>query len=186
MALTPTDKRAGSDEAFLREVDDAVRASDLTGFWKRYGRWLLASGLYSLTLGYASPRSFFAVAPDSWPGDPVIGQRLMAGQLVARYVDLRGEHGSAAGAHPHVQMRWPPAVGHRPDRLERIAALGVRGRDAIALEVVVARFTGVADVVIAAMHVALPKLDGCARDRRSVPRENTAAARANCLASLSR
>ena len=41
MALTPTDKRAGSDEAFLREVDDAVRASDLTGFWKRYGRWLL-------------------------------------------------------------------------------------------------------------------------------------------------
>lgn len=43
MALTPTDKRAGSDEAFLREVDDAVRASDLTSFWKRYGRWLLAA-----------------------------------------------------------------------------------------------------------------------------------------------
>ncbi len=41
MALTPTDKRAGSDEAFLREVDDAVRASDLTSFWTRYGRWLL-------------------------------------------------------------------------------------------------------------------------------------------------
>lgn len=43
MALTPTDKRAGSDEAFLREVDDAVRASDLTTFWTRYGRWLLAA-----------------------------------------------------------------------------------------------------------------------------------------------
>jgi hypothetical protein len=41
LALTPTDKRAGSDEAFLREVDDAVRASDLTSFWKRYGRWLV-------------------------------------------------------------------------------------------------------------------------------------------------
>ncbi len=41
MALTPTDKRAGSDEAFLREVDDAVRASDMTNFWQRYGRWLL-------------------------------------------------------------------------------------------------------------------------------------------------
>jgi hypothetical protein len=46
LALTPTDKRpekdrSGSDEAFLREVDDAVRASDLTGFWKRYGRWLV-------------------------------------------------------------------------------------------------------------------------------------------------
>ncbi len=43
MALTPTDKRAGSDEAFLREVDDAVRASDLTSFWRRYGRWLLVA-----------------------------------------------------------------------------------------------------------------------------------------------
>lgn len=41
MALTPTEKRAGSDEAFLREVDDAVRASDLTNFWTRYGRWML-------------------------------------------------------------------------------------------------------------------------------------------------
>jgi len=43
LAFTPTDKRAGSDEAFLREVDDAVRASDLTSFWTRYGRWLLVA-----------------------------------------------------------------------------------------------------------------------------------------------
>ena len=53
MALTPTktpaDKdRSGSDEAFLREVDDAVRASDLTSFWKRYGRWLLAAVVAAL------------------------------------------------------------------------------------------------------------------------------------------
>ena len=48
MALTPTDKRAGSDEAFLREVDDAVRASDLTSFWKRYGRWLVVLLVASL------------------------------------------------------------------------------------------------------------------------------------------
>lgn len=45
MALTPAkpidEKRATSDEVFLREVDDAVRASDLTNFWTRYGRWLL-------------------------------------------------------------------------------------------------------------------------------------------------
>jgi hypothetical protein len=45
LALTPTNdpanKRAATDEVFLREVDDAVRASDLTNFWKRYGRWLL-------------------------------------------------------------------------------------------------------------------------------------------------
>src|SRR5262245_62803909 len=49
-----------------------------------FGRWLLESGLYSLTLGYASPRSFFAVAPDNWPGDPAIGQRLVMGELLAR------------------------------------------------------------------------------------------------------
>jgi hypothetical protein len=42
LALTPTDKRAASDEAFLREVDDAVRAGDLEHFWKKYGRWLVA------------------------------------------------------------------------------------------------------------------------------------------------
>jgi hypothetical protein len=42
LALTPTKDRAGSDEVFLREVDDAVRASDLANFWKNYGRWLLA------------------------------------------------------------------------------------------------------------------------------------------------
>ena len=41
MALTPTTKQAATDEAFLREVDDAVRAGDLQSFWTRYGRWLL-------------------------------------------------------------------------------------------------------------------------------------------------
>jgi uncharacterized heparinase superfamily protein len=49
-----------------------------------FGRWLLGSGLYSLTLGYGTPRSFFAVAPDTWPGDPAVGQRLIAGELLAR------------------------------------------------------------------------------------------------------
>jgi hypothetical protein len=48
LALTPTDKLAGSDEAFLREVDDAVRAGDLENFWKRYGRWLLAAVVIGL------------------------------------------------------------------------------------------------------------------------------------------
>lgn len=47
MALPTTpkevDKRAATDEAFLREVDDAVRAGDLQDFWKRYGRWLVAA-----------------------------------------------------------------------------------------------------------------------------------------------
>ena len=51
---------------------------------RRFGRWFLGSSLYSLTLGYNSPQSFFAVAPDGWPGDPALGQRLlMAGELAA-------------------------------------------------------------------------------------------------------
>ena len=47
-------------------------------------RWLLGSRLYSMTLGYGSPSTFFAVAPDNWPGDPAIGHRLLSGDLQAR------------------------------------------------------------------------------------------------------
>ena len=50
----------------------------------KFGRWLLASRLYSLTLGYGTPKSFFAVAPDTWPGDQASGQRLLLGELLAR------------------------------------------------------------------------------------------------------
>ena len=57
MALTPTETRQEKDrllpdEAFLREVDDAVRAGDLESFWKKYGRWLLAAvGIGLLAFG---------------------------------------------------------------------------------------------------------------------------------------
>ena len=36
MALTPQ-----NSEAFMREVDDAVRQDQLTTFWQRYGRILI-------------------------------------------------------------------------------------------------------------------------------------------------
>jgi hypothetical protein len=48
LALPPTDKRAATDEAFLREVDDAVRAGDLESFWNRFGRWLVAAVIIGL------------------------------------------------------------------------------------------------------------------------------------------
>jgi uncharacterized heparinase superfamily protein len=48
-----------------------------------FGRWMLGSPLYSLTLGHRSPKSFFAVAPDPWPGDPALGQRLVVGEFAA-------------------------------------------------------------------------------------------------------
>ena len=60
--------------------------------------WLLGSGLYSLTLGQRSPRTFFAVAPDSWPGDAVVGMRLVAGELMA--------HGQVGAVTP--QSADPP------------------------------------------------------------------------------
>jgi hypothetical protein len=46
VALTPsktTDKTSGdkSDDVFMREVDDAVRRSDMEAFGKRYGWWIL-------------------------------------------------------------------------------------------------------------------------------------------------
>ncbi|MBS0547468.1 MAG: heparinase II/III family protein [Proteobacteria bacterium] len=49
----------------------------------RIGRWLLSSPLYSLTVGYGTPRSFFAVAPDPWPGDSNRGRRMMSGEFAA-------------------------------------------------------------------------------------------------------
>ena len=70
-----------------------------------FGRWLLASRLYSLTLGYGTPKSFFAVAPDTWPGDPSTGQRLLLGELLAR-----GSSGAVANRLADVTARprtWP-------------------------------------------------------------------------------
>jgi uncharacterized heparinase superfamily protein len=46
-------------------------------------RWLLGSSIYALTLGQRVPRSFFAVAPDQWPGDAAAGQRLLHGEFAA-------------------------------------------------------------------------------------------------------
>ena len=90
-------------------------AKATSGESRGFGRWLLESGLYSLTLGYGSPRSFFAVAPDSWPGDPAIGQRLIMGELLAR--------GSAGAVAPELRRPAVAApgradpVGRCPERL---------------------------------------------------------------------
>jgi uncharacterized heparinase superfamily protein len=63
-----------------------------------FGGWLLGASLYSLTLGRGIPRSFFAVAPDPWPGDAVVGMRLVAGELMA--------HGQVGAVAP--QAEDPP------------------------------------------------------------------------------
>src|SRR5258708_25029376 len=45
--------------------------------------WLLGSWISALSLGQRAPRSFFAVAPDQWPGDATAGQRLLHGEFAA-------------------------------------------------------------------------------------------------------
>ena len=49
LASTPPD-----NEAFLREVDDELRRDQITGFWKRWGRWLVGGviGALALFAGY--------------------------------------------------------------------------------------------------------------------------------------
>ena len=55
-------------------------------------RWFLGSSIYALSLGRGMPRSFFAVAPDNWPGDPAAGQRLLQGEFAA--------HGTLGAVRP--------------------------------------------------------------------------------------
>jgi hypothetical protein len=45
VALTPQ-----NSEAFMREVDDAVRQDQLLTFWERYGRWLIGLVIAGLAL----------------------------------------------------------------------------------------------------------------------------------------
>lgn len=54
-----------------------------------FSLWLLRSPLYALTLGYRTPKSFFAVAPDTWPGNGEQGRRLMAGEFLAAGINGR-------------------------------------------------------------------------------------------------
>jgi len=75
-----------------RPIRSVPARPSTAGEGREFGRWFLGSSLYSLTLGYGTPRSFFAVAPDAWPGDTASGQRLLAGEFAS--------HGSAGPVSP--------------------------------------------------------------------------------------
>lgn len=49
MAKPPVDKSAVADDAFMREVDEAVRRSDAESFARRYGWWIVGLILFGLT-----------------------------------------------------------------------------------------------------------------------------------------
>ncbi len=57
-------KEPETNEAFLREVDDELRRSELTAFWKRWGRWLIAGTVGALALygGFLYSKNQQAVA----------------------------------------------------------------------------------------------------------------------------
>lgn len=91
MALTPTDKRAATDEAFLREVDDAVRAGDLENFWKRYGRWLVAAIVIGLAAfgGWIYWQNQQLAAAEKQGEQFILAvEKLQAGNLPAAKADL--------------------------------------------------------------------------------------------------
>ena len=83
MTLVASDTRRGGDGLVAGSRPPRSADNQPAGNSRRLGRWVLAQPLYSLTLGYRAPRSFFAVAPDSWPGDGTEGRRLLAGEYIA-------------------------------------------------------------------------------------------------------
>ncbi|MBS0521361.1 MAG: heparinase II/III family protein [Proteobacteria bacterium] len=92
MTLVASDRRrpGGPLTAGSRPIrSSAALEAGVTDRLAQWGRSLLAAPLQLLTLGHRTPGSFFAVAPDSWPGDAVAGQRLLSGSYAAH-----GETGS--------------------------------------------------------------------------------------------
>lgn len=84
MADTPAKNEAKGDEAFLREVDEAVRRSDLDNFLRRYGWWLLGLVVAGL------------LAFGGW----IIWQnqqRKDAGAVAQRYIQAMDEAAATAG-----------------------------------------------------------------------------------------
>ncbi|MGC1468855.1 MAG: tetratricopeptide repeat protein [Sphingorhabdus sp.] len=91
MALPPTDKRAATDEAFLREVDDAVRAGDLENFWKRYGRWLAIALIIGLAAfgGWIYWQNQQAAAAEKQGEQFILAvEKLQGGNVAAAKTDL--------------------------------------------------------------------------------------------------
>ena len=83
----------------------AAQAPGLTDKLARWGQSALTAPLHLLSLGHRVPRSFFAVAPDTWPGNAVSGQRLLAGSLAAC-----GDSGSVAPGDQDPPWQRPGAT----------------------------------------------------------------------------
>lgn len=125
MALTP-EQRAGSDEAFLREVDDAVRASDLKTFWTRYGRWLLVALVAGLLAfgGWIIWQRQVTAASDKHGEEFVLAlDKLQAGDEKGARADLAKMAKSDSAAYRAMaQLVDANIIGQKPENRAQAAA----------------------------------------------------------------
>lgn len=123
MALTPS-KPTGpaddkSDEVFAREVDDAVRRSDLEAFGKRYGLWILAL----LVLGLAAFGGYIM-----WHNRQAVNE----GKIAEQYVTAMdaAEVGDVKTAKPILsKLADSSSEGYRAASMMMQANIAVRSDD---------------------------------------------------------
>jgi uncharacterized heparinase superfamily protein len=109
----PGEPMAAGFRPLLSIFARALSASgSATGQRLRFGRWLLGSPLYSMTVGYGTPRSFFAVAPDPWPGDSDKGRRMLAGGFAAHGTvgPVAIDNGNPPWSRPGAPALWLDAL----------------------------------------------------------------------------
>lgn len=115
MAVTPADQ----DQAFLREVDENLRADQLADFWKRWGRALIAA------IGVG----LIALAGWLWWGNHsqnVAGEQ--GEQLQAAFGNI-GANNLAAAEKPLADLASSKVDGYRAAALLSQAAIAVQKND---------------------------------------------------------
>lgn len=114
MALTPQD-----NEAFFREVDDALRQDQLASFWTRYGRWLI--GLVVLGLAAFGGWLFWNHQAEQKAAEK--------GEEYSRLLDTLQAGDKAQAKKQAVALAAADQPGYRASALLIQAALALEDRD---------------------------------------------------------
>lgn len=114
MAVTPQD-----NEAFFREVDDALRQDQLTSFWTRYGRWLIALVVIGL----------IAFGGWLWWNHEAEQKSGEQGEELAKTFDALGTGDKAEAAKQADALAAADQPGYRAAALLIKAALALEGGD---------------------------------------------------------
>ena len=127
MALTPQ-----NSEAFMREVDEAVRQDQLLTFWERYGRWIIVAVVVGLAAfgatlywqHYSKTRSE-AVSEQM---DKVIATAVGGGTPDAKQIDTLTQ-ASQPGFRANAQLVKAGTAARRGDNKAAIAAYKAMAAD---------------------------------------------------------